>query len=130
MHRPFRTTFLLVILMLVCCPGRQASAVTLRAGPLDEVTTTRVGPEASDLPTPQLFRIAIRQDDLIFGMLRPSAGFGRPEPTINLPETAVPPPARTSARRAAKRQASPHRLSGVELLLLRDTQVVAEQPGE
>lgn len=130
MYRPFRTMFFLVILTLVCCHSRQATAFTLRAGPLDEVETTMPGAGASDLTTPQLFRIAIRQDDIIFGVIHPSEGFGTPEPAIGLPQTALPQPAQTSASQAADRPASPHHLRGVELLLLRDTRVVVEQPGE
>lgn len=129
MYRPILTSCLLMVLSLFWSFSEPV-AFTFRLGPIDEVDTTMPGTEPSDLPTPQLFRFAIGQDGVIFGVTHPSEGFGRFEPQISLPETAVSQPAPTSGPQASTRQSPPYRLSGVELLLLRDTQVVAGQPGE
>ena len=130
MYRPVFTIFLLVVLSLFWCFIRPAIAFTFRLGPVAEVDTTVPGTEASAPPTPQLFRIAIGQEGVIFGVTPPSEGFGTPEPEISLPEIVAPQSAQVSDGQAADRQLRPHRLSGVELLLLRDTQVVAEHAGE
>ncbi len=124
------TTLLLTFLGITCCLRGQATAFTFRLGPLTEADAAIPGREASDLPTPQLFRIAIDQEDVIFGVTHPSEGFGVSEPAISLPETVVPQPVLATEEQADRNSSMPYRLSGVELLLLRNTQVVAEQPNE
>ncbi|MCZ6875327.1 MAG: hypothetical protein O7G88_17680 [bacterium] len=129
-YRFIMTTLLLTFLVITWCLRAQATAFTFRLGPLPETDAAIPGIEVSDLPTPQLFRIAIDQEDVIFGVIHPSEGFGVSEPEIGLPETVVPQPVLASEERADNNPSMPYRLSGVELLLLRDTQVVAGQSNE
>ena len=124
------TTLLLTFLGITWGLRAQATAFTFRLGPLTETDAAIAGTEASELPTPQLFRIAIDPHDVIFGVTHPSEGFGGFEPTISLPETAVPQPDLASEEQTDQDPPMPYRLSGVELLLLRDTQVVAGPASE
>jgi hypothetical protein len=130
MYRFVLTSCLLVFLSLFWCSDKLAAAFAFRLGPIEQVDTAMPGAAASDLPTPQLFRMAISQEGVIFGVIHPDEGFGRPEAEISLPETILPQPVQHFERQAVDPQVSLHRLSGVELLLLRDTQVVAGEASE
>lgn len=130
MYRLVLATCLLMILSLFWYSPQPVAAFAFRLGAIDEVDTAMTAAEASDLPTPQLFRIAIEQEGVIFGVIHPSEGFGIAKPEISLPEIAVPQPKQASKRQAIERHAPSRRLSGIELLLLRDTEVVAGQSSE
>ena len=130
MYRFVLTTCLLVFLSLFWCSNKLAMAFAFRLGPIDQVDTAMPGAAASDPPTPQLFRMAIGQEGVTLGVIHPYEGFRGSKPEISLPAIAVPQPDQAFERQATDPQTPLHRLSGVELLLLRDTQVVAGQPGE
>ncbi len=121
---------MLVTLSMLLWLSTYAIAFTLRFGPVAGADATVPGSESSDLPTPQLFRIKVGQDGVTFGTTHPSEGFGSPEPEIGIREVAVPQPIPKPEARQNSQPTTTYRLSGVELLLLRNTQVIADRQAE
>ncbi len=129
MYRLTVSTMLITLSMLLWLSAH-AMAFTLRLGPVADADATVPGSESSDLPTPQLFRIKVGQDGVTLGTTHPSEGFGSPKPEIGIREVAVPQPTLKPEARQNSHPPTTYRLSGVELLLLRDTQVVVDRQAE
>ena len=117
----------LVTLGMILWLSANVMAFTLRLGPVTQAEPTVPGTESSDLPTPQLFRLAVGQDGVTLGATHPSEGFGSPDPGIRFRDQSVPQPTQKPVAQQASRPSTISRLSGAELLLLRKTQVVAER---
>lgn len=121
-----------IALSTILLSSHRATAFTLRFGTVAGVTSTVPGSEASDIPTPQLFRVAIGPSGATLGTIAPTDGYGAPEPALQLQkrivvtvtETAV---ATQQASQQVEKPITAHRLSGAELLLLRKTSVVADR---
>jgi hypothetical protein len=128
---------LTIVVMLIAfstmlLSSHRATAFTLRFRTVAGVTPTVSGLEGADIPTPQLFRVAIDPSGATLGAISPIDGYGAPEPALQLQkqtvvtvtETAV---ATQQALQQVEKPATAHRLSGAELLLLRKTSVVADR---
>ena len=109
--------------------SRPVNAFTLRLGPVS-------GPEASssipdvggnELPAPQLLRMAISRNGMTFGVVHPSTGYQAPQTEIHYQDVQVsqaPVPQNSDQLSAL---ATTPRLSGAELLLLRQTEIVVDR---
>jgi hypothetical protein len=123
---------MLIALSTILLSSHWATAFTLRFGTVAGATPTKPGSEDSDIPTPQLFRVAIDPSGATLGIISPTDGYGAPEPALQLQKPTV---VTVTERAVATQQASQqveksitaHRLSGAELLLLRKTSVVADR---
>lgn len=126
-----------IAIMLIACStmllgSRQAMAFTLRFGPVAGATPTVPGSEDSDVPTPQLFRVAVNPSGIRLGTLSPPDSYGTSEPALQVQTPPIVPITETTApQQQASQQVeqSPtaYRLNGAELLLLRKTSVVADR---
>lgn len=123
---------MLIALSTVLLSSPQATAFTLRFGPVASTAHTVPGADNSDIPTPQLFRVAVDSGGATFATISPTEGYGAPQPALRLRKRNLVPRTETAA---ATQQASPQveqsitaqRLSGADLLLLRKTSVVADR---
>jgi len=105
-----------------------AMAFTLRLGavPRSHASSTFPSVEESDLPTPQLFRVAIDTHGVTLDAPHPSEGYTSSQPEIRYQEVQASSPADAPASQHVSIPATQPRLSGAELLVLRHTQVVAD----
>lgn len=127
----YRATIQLLIAMTIAVfwLGGHANAFTLRLG-------TVSGPEASsgilevgrnDLPSPQLFRMALSRNGMTLGVVPPSTGYQAPQTEIHYQDVrASQAPVPRAAEQLSALSTTP-RLRGTELLLLRQTEVVADR---
>ena len=131
MSRP-TIVVMLIALSTILLSSHRATAFTLCFGTVAGVTTTVPGSKDADIPTPQLFRVAIDPSGATLGTISPPDGYGAPEPALQLQkrtivtvtETAV---ATQQALQQVEKLTTAQRLSGAELLLLRQTSVVADR---
>ena len=127
MHH-MRICMVIILLGVPLWFGGTAMAFTLRLGPVSDVDASSAAPVIgeTDLPTPQFFRMAIGQGGLTLGVERPSDKYALPEPEIRF-EKASASPANDHQFQQANNPFRASRLSGVELLLLRKTQMTADR---
>lgn len=131
MYRAVITPILIVISTIILW-SHQATAFTLRAGPIASPASAFVNGQESDPPTPQLFQMGVAPSGVTLGTASPSDGFRAPEPLLQLEGQPAVPPANKAAptQHASQQIESPStalQLSGVELLLLRKTSVVSSR---
>jgi hypothetical protein len=129
-YRAIVATLLLMALAITWGVHRRNTAFTARLGPLPDAPATMFDLDEPDLPTPQLFRLAIDREGVVFGLIHPAEGFGVSGPELSLLKPVVPQPVLMPERRPANPPPGRYHLSGIELLLLRNTRVVAGQPNE
>ena len=117
-----RATFpiLLVLMLTLMSFNTHAMAFTLRFGPVPAADDAAIGRGMTDadLPTPLLFNVAVGTDGLTFGPRATAPSAPAVTPTLKAPS-------QTSSH--DRRITRSHQLSGLELLLLRDAQQVAER---
>lgn len=123
---------MMIALSTTLLPSRQAAAFTLRVGPVTHTAPIVPGSENSNIPTPQLFQVAVDTKGATLGTIAPTEGYGAPQPALRLRKRTVTPRSETPVATSQVSQqvdnpATAHRLSGAELLLLRKTSVVAER---
>ncbi len=133
MSRP-TIVVMLIALSTILLLSHQATAFTLRFGTVAGATLTVPGSEDSDIPTPQLLRVAVDPSGVTLGTISPTDGYGTPEPALQLQkqkrivvpvtEMAVP---TQQASQQVENPTTAYQLSGAELLLLRKTSVVADR---
>ena len=133
MSRP-TIVVMLIALSTILLLNHQATAFTLRFGRVAGATLTVPGSEDSDIPTPQLLRVAVDPSGVTLGTISPTDGYGTPEPALQLQkqkrivvpvtEMAVP---TQQASQQVENPTTAYQLSGAELLLLRKTSVVADR---
>ena len=133
MSRP-TIVVMLIALSTILLLSHQATAFTLRFGTVAGATLTVPGSEDSDIPTPQLLRVAVDPSGVTLGAISPTDGYGTPEPALQLQkqkrivvpvtEMAVP---TQQASQQVENPTTAYQLSGAELLLLRKTSVVADR---
>ena len=131
MSRP-TIVVMLIALSTILLSSHRATAFTLRFGTVAGATPTVPGSADSDLPTPQLFRVAIDPSGATLGTISPIDGYGAPEPALQLQKQTVVTVTKTAvatqqALQQVEKPTTAHRLSGAELLLLRKTSVVADR---
>ena len=129
-YRAIVAMLLLTALAITWSVHRRSTAFTARFAPLPDAPAIRFDLDDADLPTPQLFRIAIDREGVVFGLIHAAEGFGVAGPEMRLLKPVVPQPVLIPERRTDDHPLVRYHLSGVELLLLRSTQVVAGQPNE
>jgi hypothetical protein len=119
----------IVLTILTVWLGGNAMAFTFGPGsvPASNAFDDPTVNGASDVPTPQLFRVAVSRNGVTLGST-PAI----PKETPAVPDVRTqdePPPriASTPDTHVAQDIQPPRRLSGVELLLLRQTEMVAER---
>jgi hypothetical protein len=122
----------LIVLSTILLSSQRVTAFTLRFGMVAGATLTMPDSEDADIPTPQLFRVAINPSGAILGIISPTDGYGAPTPSLQLQkDTAVTVTERAVAMPPASQQVekstTAYRLSGAELLLLRKTSIVADR---
>ncbi len=131
MSRP-TIVVMLIALSTILLLSHQATAFTLRFGTVAGAPLTVPGSEDSDIPTPQLLRVAVDPSGVTLGTISPTDDYGTPEPALQLQkqkrivvpvtEMAVP---TQQASQQVENPTTAYQLSGAELLLLRKTSVVA-----
>ena len=131
MSRPI-TVAMLIALSTILLSIHQATAFTLRFGTIASAAPTLPGSADSDIPTPQLFRIAVDPSGVTLGTISPTDGYGTPEPALQLQKRIVVPVTETAVptQQASQQVEKPtiaYQLGGAELLLLRKTSVVADR---
>ena len=129
MSRP-TIVVMLIALSTILLLSHQATAFTLRFGTVAGATLTVPGSEDSDIPTPQLLRVAVDPSGVTLGTISPTDDYGTPEPALQLQKRIVVPVTETAVptQQASQQVENPttaYQLSGAELLLLRKTSVVA-----
>ena len=122
----------LIALSTILLSSHRATAFTLRFGTIASATPTMLSSADSDIPTPQLFRVAIDPSGATLGVISPTDGYGAPEPALQLQKQTVVTVTKTAeatqqASQQVERSTTTHWLSGAELLLLRKTSVVADR---
>jgi hypothetical protein len=123
---------MLIALSTILLSSHRVTAFTLRFGMVAGATLTMPDSEHADIPTPQLFRVAINPSGATLVLISPTDGYRAPEPVLQLQkptvvtvtETAI---ATQQASQQVEKSTTAHRLSGAELLLLRKTSVVADR---
>ena len=130
MYRP-AIVVMLIALSTILLSSHQATAFTLRFGTIASATPTVPGSEDSDIPTPQLFRVAVDPSGVTLGTISPTDGYGTQEPSLQLRKRIVVPITETAmpmqqASQHVEKTTIAYQLSGAELLLLQKTSVVAD----
>ena len=125
------TVVMLIALSTILQSIHQATAFTLRFGTIASAAPTVPGSEDSDIPTPQLFRVAVDPSGVTLDTISPTDGYGTPEPALQLQKRIVVPVTETAVptQQASQQVEKPtiaYQLGGAELLLLRKTSVVAD----
>jgi hypothetical protein len=115
--------------LIVLWSGRSGYAFTLQLGPVPPAVETTPSVTATDLPTPQLFRVALDGRGITLGVVPPAVGFQTPRIELYRQDVPVSPPLEPSVVQEAQRQDSP-RLRGAEVMLLRQTEMVASEPSK
>jgi hypothetical protein len=115
--------------------SQQTSAFTLGFGAIPDNSIGMSASEYSDVPTPQLIRIAIDPSGAKVGAISPTDGYRTSEPALRLRRhQRVPVSEPLAPQHQVAQQDRPadaaHQLSGAELLLLRKTSVVADHRGD
>ena len=104
-----------------------ATALTFRLGLVAGTPPPVAAESESDLPTPQLFRVGIGQGGVVWG----GTPHGTVTPThvqaVHVQDTLTPEPLPSQAAQQVHDERVPRRLSGAELLLLRQTEIDAGQ---
>jgi hypothetical protein len=123
-------TPILIVISTIILLSHQATAFTLRLSPVASPASALAEGQESDVPTPQLFQVGVAAGGVTLGTASPSDGFRAPEPVLQFEGHPVVSPANkaTPTQHASQQVESPStapQLSGVELLLLRKTSVVA-----
>lgn len=115
----------IALISLLFVLGSNAMAFTFRLAPDDGTTyaSDTHAQVAPAIPTPQFFRLLLRQGIWTFVLEEP---FGRPSLTASLPEVPIhtPQPASSPAEPPSDQRRN---LSGVEALLLRHPQTLVDQ---
>jgi hypothetical protein len=114
----------LFAILVAMWPGNVGQAFTLQLAPLSPAEATTPVSATADLPTPQLFRVALDARGLTLGVWPPAVGFQAPKIDVYRQDVPVPSPPQPVVMPDAQRTAS-SRLRGVEVLLLRQTETVA-----
>ena len=125
-------TPIFIVISTIALLSHQATAFTLRIGPVANSASTLADGQVSNLPTPQLFQVGVAPGGVTLGTVSPSDGFRAPEPVLQLEgHPAVLPANKAALTQHASQQvenpSTASQLSGVELLLLRKTSVVADR---
>ena len=109
--------------------GGEAMAFTLRLGsvPGFDVSSALPAPEETDLPTPQLFRVAIGTGGVTLGATHPSEGYSTSLPEVRFQKERQAQSATGQESQHVSSASPTPRLSGAELLLLRRVNTVANR---
>jgi hypothetical protein len=112
--------------LVACWPVSFGQAFTLQLGPMPPAESPMPSVTAADLPTPQLFRVALDSRGLTLGVVPPAVGFQTPKIDIHRQDVPVPQPSSLPVVQESQRRDSP-RLRGAEVMLLRQTEMVASE---
>jgi hypothetical protein len=124
----YRLLHLTLFAVLVAVwPGNVGQAFTLQLAPLPPAEEMTPVSATADLPTPQLFRVALDARGLTLGVWPAAVGFQTPKIDVSRQDVPVPSPPQPAVMPNAQRTAA-LRLRGVEVLLLRHTETVASEP--
>ena len=119
---------MLIALSTVLLSSHQATAFTLHFGTVTRATPIVPGSENSDIPTPQLIRVAVDPSGARLGTISPTDGYGTSEPALQLQTPNIVPPSETTVpQQQVENSTTAYQLSGAELLLLRKTSIVADR---
>jgi hypothetical protein len=116
---------LLAVLIAVWSSGL-GHAFTLQLGvlpPAEETTSTSA---TADLPTPQLFRVALDARGITLGVVPSTVGFQVPTIDVSRHDVPSPPPSQPPVVQDTQRTDS-SRLRGAEVLLWRQAETVASE---
>ncbi len=121
----------LVLVLNLSSIGSVAMAFTLRLGavPVAEDPTSIHHTADNDIPTPRMFNLTVGVDGATFGPVQVAPSV-QPKVTDREPATNVRSPSRVadaSSTTRPRRPAHPRQLNGVEIMLLRHAQQVAER---
>lgn len=113
------------------CSGN-ARAFTLRLAPVAVPGTLSDAPETAmtDLPAPQFFRFVIGPSGITLALDPAFARDVSLESVSGLEEIRAPQPATAPTTPQARTAPLPRRLSGIEALLLRQTEIVGDRQSE
>ena len=124
-RRTIQTMIIAAALALLL--GGTATAFTFRLGPVAGTPSPVTAESESDLPTPQLFQVGIGQGGVVWGVTPHGTVTPAHVQAVHLQDTLTPEPLPSQAAQQVHDERVPRRLSGAELLLLRQTAIVAGQ---